>query len=357
MESKEVTRRRRRWDFFSNIQGNQAHMLAKEKKYVPEGEWHNVRDNKLTSFGIRSLKPMTLVLGIIVLGILFDVMYLLIESIRFEHPCRVAASAKSKLEQSPRELFTASSSQKLPKIIHQQWKNNQIPKGIFSKYHAAWKSIFPEPEYVHMLWSDKSGRALIQEHFSWFLDAYDSYPTSIQRADSVRYFILYKYGGVYADLDYEPYVNFWGDLPSDRVGIVESPYKKNEEVQNSLMSSPPFDPFWNVTFSLLYERRKDPRILSSTGPSLIEGAINAAPHRSWVHILPCQNFHRIPLGDAGIHTPIIGRISRAVMSYSPLVKTCGNWAKRDDCHFGLHHNAISYQENLADSVKSFFNNL
>merc|ERR1712051_954255 len=99
-----------------------------------------------------------------------------------------------------------------------------------------------------MLWTDENGRELIESDYPWFLEIYDGYQFGIQRADAVRYFILHKYGGLYADLDYEPLVNFWDHLPQDRVALIESPYQYNEMVQNSVMSSPKEDPFWMTIF-------------------------------------------------------------------------------------------------------------
>lgn len=52
-----------------------------------------------------------------------------------------------------------------------------------------------------MLWTDDKSRAFIAEHYPWFLDTFNDYPYAIQRADAIRYFILYHYGGVYLDLD------------------------------------------------------------------------------------------------------------------------------------------------------------
>ena len=43
----------------------------------------------------------------------------------------------------------------------------------------------------------------METKFPEFLDLYDGYNSEIQRADAVRYFLLYEYGGVYADLDFE----------------------------------------------------------------------------------------------------------------------------------------------------------
>lgn len=71
-------------------------------------------------------------------------------------------------------------------------------------------------------------------------------------------------GGVYADLDYEPLVNFWHYIPKDRVAFVESPFKYVEVVQNSFMSSPKGDPFWIGVFKTLEAQRMKP-VFHSTG--------------------------------------------------------------------------------------------
>ena len=36
-----------------------------------------------------------------------------------------------------------------------------------------------------------------------YRDVYNSYPYAVQRWEMIRYLILYEYGGIYADLDYE----------------------------------------------------------------------------------------------------------------------------------------------------------
>jgi len=72
------------------------------------------------------------------------------------------------------------------------WKSSQ----------EAWKKFHPTWEYK--LWTDEDNRQLIESKFNWFLPIYDSYPYNIQRADAVRYCILYEFGGVYSDLDLEP---------------------------------------------------------------------------------------------------------------------------------------------------------
>jgi len=153
-----------------------------------------------------------------------------------------------------------------------------------------------------------------------------------------RYFILHHFGGLYADLDYEPLANFWEYLPGSHVGLIESPYKISENVQNSLMSSPKGDTFWQFVFNALEEKQNN-SILSSTGPSLLDYAVSFDD--STVQ-LPCEVFHRIPLGSAGVNSPLLSRSFRYVLAYTPLSKSCGDWADSDPCQLGIHHNAVSW---------------
>jgi mannosyltransferase OCH1-like enzyme len=39
------------------------------------------------------------------------------------------------------------------------------------------------------------------KEYPWFLETWDNYRFPIQRADSIRYFILAHHGGIYVDLD------------------------------------------------------------------------------------------------------------------------------------------------------------
>ena len=287
------------------------------------------------------LRPARIVAALLFL----DVMYFTRESMNFGDPCKIAADVRLKLASSTRKGLTTTPAP-LPKIIHQQWKTEDIPPGLFTRIRSEWKRLYPEPEYKHILWTDATMRKLIQERFAWFLETYDNYPTNIQRADSSRYFILFTYGGLYADLDYEPYVNFWEYLPTDRVSFVESPYIENENVQNSLMSSPVADPFWNSTFEVLQERRGAKDILFSTGPVAMDESIRRARDPSWVHVLQCKNFHRIPYQTAEEGRSFVVRLYQKLRRYGPFVRTCGDSLRRDNCQFGIHHNAVTYSAEL-----------
>ena len=256
-------------------------------------------------------------------------------------PCVVSVEELHQLRSYPRQsLVEPGFKPMLPKIIHQQWKVNKIPDGMFTVWSNKFKKLFREGEYTHMLWTDESARELIKNDFSFFLKTYDDYKFGIQRADAARYFILYKYGGLYADLDYEPLTNFWDHLPTDRVGQIESPYLFNERTQNSLMSSPRGDPFWNATFSLLMERGHLP-VLLATGPMFLDVLLKKA--KEPYHVLPCENFQRLPFGlKAGDdHSPFLSKLHREVFGRLMPMKYCGDYHD-PTCQFGKHHNTVSY---------------
>ena len=260
-------------------------------------------------------------------------------------PCGVAVDVENVV--ASRALEDA---RELPKVIHQQWKTSSVP-AKYAAYHAAWRALFPEPEFEHRLWTDASARELIAAHYAWFLPTYDGYPFSIQRADAARYFILHHFGGLYADLDYEPVRAFWHLLPRERVGLIQSPYQYNERVQNSLMSSPRGDPFWLVVFQTLVAKVGKP-VLQSTGPVLLDSAVlaaerapeapreEAAARFNPVETLPCELFHRIPLGEHD-QSPWLTLLHREVLGRWYPMRSCGDYNDAV-CQFGKHHNTASY---------------
>jgi mannosyltransferase OCH1-like enzyme len=88
--------------------------------------------------------------------------------------------------------------QLIPKIIHQTYKDTNIPKKWIE---AQRKCISLHPDYQYILWTDEMARDFISEQYPWFLQTFDGYKYNIERADVIRYFALIHYGGVYIDLD------------------------------------------------------------------------------------------------------------------------------------------------------------
>jgi hypothetical protein len=180
----------------------------------------------------------------------------------------------------------------IPKIIHhicpkdfRRW-NPKWFTGLES-----WLRIFPKTEYKHMFWYDDELHKVIEEDFPWFLDVFNSYDKNIKRIDMVRPFILYKYGGIYADMDIEVYKNFYDQLHKEKVSMVESPYKGNENISNCLMASPIGNYFWLLVIDRCYRYITEYTLLS-TGPQLYDKV--HADYPDLVYILPDKLFNPAP---------------------------------------------------------------
>jgi hypothetical protein len=157
----------------------------------------------------------------------------------------------------------------IPKIIH------HICPTDFNKWHPkwllcyeSWLRYYPKPEYTHMHWDDAELDEFIEKEYPWFLKIFREYDGNIKRYDMSRVFLLHHYGGIYGDMDYMVYKNFFNELPKNIVSIPESPYKINEHIQNSLMISPPNKKFWLYVVDEAYDR-KDINVFSATGPKLL----------------------------------------------------------------------------------------
>ncbi|KAM5345062.1 hypothetical protein ACJ41O_010924 [Fusarium nematophilum] len=87
---------------------------------------------------------------------------------------------------------------KIPRILHQTVKNETIPEKWVESQQSC-KEMYHDYEYK--LWTDETAREFLSAEYPWFVDVWDNYVFPIQRADSIRYFILYHYGGIYLDMD------------------------------------------------------------------------------------------------------------------------------------------------------------
>ncbi len=84
---------------------------------------------------------------------------------------------------------------RIPKIIQQVWFGGQVPE----KFHAlqqSWQDHHPDWEY--RLWTDSDIPGLKLHNQKLFDEAEDY----AQQANIVRYEVLYRYGGVYVDMDF-----------------------------------------------------------------------------------------------------------------------------------------------------------
>jgi inositol phosphorylceramide mannosyltransferase catalytic subunit len=180
----------------------------------------------------------------------------------------------------------------IPPLLHQTWKTKKIPKWA-KAWHASWQKYNPNLQI--MWWTDKMNRHLVKTYAPWFLKTYDAFPIHIQRVDAVRYLILYLYGGIYVDLDFECYKNIDCFRKYD---LVYSYSGNMPFITNSIMMSRQNHPFW---LSVLRTMQKQPPqkwyelksyyVLRTTGPVMLDRVIQEYSFvGDRVRILPSKYF-------------------------------------------------------------------
>lgn len=107
----------------------------------------------------------------------------------------------SQFEKIPKILPARNSmpyEQKIPRVIWQTMKTNLVP--VFMKSFAdSW--IDQNPEYEYRFHDDNDMIDFIKTDFPDYLEGYKKLKYGASKADLWRYLIIYKYGGVYADMD------------------------------------------------------------------------------------------------------------------------------------------------------------
>uniref|UniRef100_A0A7S0PUT1 Alpha 1,4-glycosyltransferase domain-containing protein n=1 Tax=Coccolithus braarudii TaxID=221442 RepID=A0A7S0PUT1_9EUKA len=243
----------------------------------------------------------------------------------------------------------------IPMIIHQSWRDGGFPKSLFNwRWQAGLLEL--NPGWMLMKWTDNSSRELIAANYTWFLAKYDAYASYIQRSDAARYFIVYHYGGVYADLDIECFRPFAPVLAGHRVVFS---YKQGTNMSrglvNAIFASEARHPLWRELFDELSARaaagataQTHVEIIRSTGPGLLRAAVERLQDgarlealgvtllaaRIWHPIMPEQKRGRGDLSEAQ-------RLINASYCYHHFVSS---WMQHDR---GRHLSTDSTRRSLA----------
>ena len=181
------------------------------------------------------------------------------------------------------QLEAAASQPRLPRILHQSWRNHTSVPAVLRGGRALWRRR--ASRWEHMLWSDADNRQLWAAHYPSLLPLYDGYARSVERADATRLLYMAIFGGVYADLDVIPCRSvaralnrLWQPLL-----LVRDPWrgtlhrKRQQHVSNFFFASVPNHPFWRFAIeTTLTQRRKDQRgVMHTTGPYAVDTAWKA----------------------------------------------------------------------------------
>ena len=168
----------------------------------------------------------------------------------------------------------------IPKIIWQTYKD---PYDSLTPYmHEAmntWKNL--NPEYEHRYMDDKqASEFVLNEYGKEWHDIFVGLPVGVMRGDLWRYMIVYKYGGVYADLDTECLIPVSTWMLDDKDFIV-CPETDHHFCQWTFAASPGH-PILKSVLDLIKQRLLNPEygsehfVHTHTGPAIWTDGINKA---------------------------------------------------------------------------------
>ena len=113
----------------------------------------------------------------------------------------------------------------IPLILHQLWKSHEIPS-FLAPTIASWRAV--NPNLQHILWTDSDVERFVKKFYpKRVYDALQSVKISqpewqrgAKFADLARVLILYKMGGIYADIDYAANKSLESVLSQGHYGVL-----------------------------------------------------------------------------------------------------------------------------------------
>ena len=122
----------------------------------------------------------------------------------------------------------------IPKNIHMIWLGKPFPDK-YLRIRDTW--LYKHPDWTFKIWDDKSASELKMVN----RNAYDTVNNIAIKADILRYEILYKYGGLYVDIDFECIKPFDNLMYLDFIGGCG--WNRYPSIFNALMACKPGDAF------------------------------------------------------------------------------------------------------------------
>lgn len=168
----------------------------------------------------------------------------------------------------------------IPKIIWQTYKDpyDTLPQ-YMKDATETWKGRNPEYEWKYM--DDKeASRFVLKEYGRKWYNIFMNVPVGVMRGDIWRYMIIYKYGGVYADLDTECWqpISTW---MKDDYDMIVCPETSHHFCQWTFAAAPN-SPIIKSVLDEIFKRFQNPDFTKAhfvhnyTGPAVWTHGINNA---------------------------------------------------------------------------------
>lgn len=184
----------------------------------------------------------------------------------------------------------------IPQIIHQIYEDPAGPSELLRRIAESWREHNPGWEY--RFWNKASIDSFLESEFPEFEPIYRAYPHNVQRWDAIRYLILYRYGGLYVDMDYECIEAIYPILKEVECAFGVEPefhatsFNRSQVIGNAFMASVPNHPFMKEIVEELFNNRnriwseeKFFQVLESTGPYMVSRLYEQSIHKERVTLL------------------------------------------------------------------------
>lgn len=185
----------------------------------------------------------------------------------------------------------------IPKVIHQIWSgiNEPLPT-YFRVLGDTWKEHHADWHYE--FWDNDKMNGFLEEHYPHYLPFYQDFKYNVQRWDVIRYLILYKFGGMYVDFDYECIMPMDPLLKGKLCCFSMEPkehaviFNKESYFNNALMAVVPGHPFMLEIIKRVFKKDagfyedKMMEVLQTTGPLMLMDVYEQYLEKEEIYLIP-----------------------------------------------------------------------
>jgi inositol phosphorylceramide mannosyltransferase catalytic subunit len=174
----------------------------------------------------------------------------------------------------------------IPRVLHQVWVGPDLLPEEFARYRETW--IHHHPGWEHHLWTEDNLPDGLRRP-----EVYERLRMPAERSDILRLEVLWRYGGVYVDTDFECHRPL-DPLLDQGVEIAVVPLKPGGGLNNAFLAAPPEHPVIDRCLRELRPREFHGYDKWGTGPRFLDALLNDYPE---VTRLPAELFYQTSPGQ------------------------------------------------------------
>ena len=211
----------------------------------------------------------------------------------------------------------------IPKTIHQIWLGPRPIPEEYLENSKKWQKLHPSWQYK--LWRE----ADIESWNFQSKDLFNKASSYQEKADILRYEILQKHGGLYADMDYKPLKSFDEvHCKYDFYGTIEPLHSENQNltIPNSIVASAPNNP-------IFYKTLQQIRSHWNESEDIFKKAATKMEEKKLIHL--AVNRSMMPFHKVVIETlPILEKSVIFPTSYMSIEER-DSWLDKTKAFFGI----------------------